>query len=86
MAEFHLTVSREAAEFSRIREVLTPENTETNREIVGTEKIAEHCPYCNSNKFVKRGLRKKKLENVQLYLCGNCKRTFTAQFIKGKHF
>ena len=46
----------------------------------------DFCPYCNSKNFVKRGMRKKKLEVVQLYLCRNCNRTFTAQFIKGKHY
>lgn len=85
-ALFHLTVSREVARFSKTHEILTPQSTDTIREIIGTEKIAESCPYCHSKQFVKRGLRKKKLETVQLYLCGDCKRTFTAQFIKGKHF
>ena len=85
-ADFHITISREIARFFKTREILTPESTDTVREIIGAEKIAEHCPYCNSKQFVKRGLRKKKLENVQLYLCMGCKRTFTAQFIKGKHF
>lgn len=52
------------------------------------EKVAEHCPYCQGQDFVKRGMRKKKLESVQLYLCRNaeCGRTFTAQFIKGRHY
>src|SRR3989344_8426683 len=53
---------------------------------IGESKIADFCPYCNSKDFMKRGMRKKKLELVQLYLCRNCKRTFTAQFIKGKHY
>lgn len=53
---------------------------------IGEEKLAEHCPYCNSKKFVKRGKRKKKLEVVQLYKCRQCRHTFTAQFIKGKHY
>lgn len=85
-AAIYITITREVAKFSRTREVLTPQNTEIPREIIGAEKAAESCPYCNSRAFVKRGTRKKKLETVQLYLCGNCKRTFTAQFIKGKHF
>ncbi len=85
-ALFRITVSREVARFSKTREILTPQSTDIVREIIGTEKIAESCPYCHSKQFVKRGLRKKKLETVQLYLCGDCKRTFTAQFIKGKHF
>ena len=53
---------------------------------IGESKTADFCPYCNSKEFVKRGTRKKKLEVVQLYLCRNCKRTFTAQFVKGKHY
>lgn len=93
-APFRITVSREVARFSKTREVLTPQGTDMPRDTnadnanrnIGLEKVAESCPYCNSRAFVKRGLRKKKLENVQLYLCGDCKRTFTAQFIKGKHF
>lgn len=46
------------------------------------------CPYCNSSDFVKRGVRQKKHEAVQLYLCRNseCGRTFTAERVKGKRF
>jgi len=46
------------------------------------------CPYCNSADFVKRGIRQKKHEAVQLYLCRaeNCGRTFTAERVKGKRF
>ncbi len=46
------------------------------------------CPYCNSTDFVKRGIRQKKHEAVQLYLCRNteCGRTFTAERVKGKRF
>lgn len=50
------------------------------------ERIAEACTYCNSINFVKRGKRKKKLETVQLYLCRDCRRTFTASAVKGKHY
>lgn len=62
------------------------------QENIGEEKELKEgesrCPYCQSKKFVKRGKRKKKLEVVQLYICKNleCGRTFTAQFIKGKHY
>jgi len=91
---FRITVGRGMGRFSKTREILTPESTDISRDTnadnagrnIGLEKTAESCPYCNSRAFVKRGLRKKKLETVQLYLCGDCKRTFTAQFIKGKHF
>ena len=46
------------------------------------------CPYCDSQDFVKRGVRNKKHEVVQLYLCRNvaCGRTFTAERVKGKRF
>ncbi len=46
------------------------------------------CPYCDSADFVKRGIRQKKHEAVQLYLCRNteCGRTFTAERVKGKRF
>ena len=44
------------------------------------------CIYCNSSNTVKRGWREKKHENVQLYLCRSCLRTFTPQNVKGKHY
>ena len=53
---------------------------------MGESRIAERCPYCSSTDFVKRGVRKKKFETVQLYLCRACSRVFTAQFVKGKKF
>ncbi len=55
---------------------------------LGTSRIADICPYCNSKNFVKRGLRENRYQKVQLYLCKNeeCGRTFTAQDVKGKHF
>ena len=46
----------------------------------------DRCPYCESNKFFRRGKRKKKLEIVQLYQCKGCDRTFTSQFSKGRHY
>ncbi|MFY9462053.1 MAG: PD-(D/E)XK nuclease family protein [Candidatus Sungiibacteriota bacterium] len=55
---------------------------------IGTNRIAESCPYCFSKNFVKRGTRKNRHQIVQLYLCRNpeCAKTFTAQDVKGKHF
>ncbi|MDZ7586662.1 MAG: PD-(D/E)XK nuclease family protein [Patescibacteria group bacterium] len=44
------------------------------------------CPYCFSTNFKKRGLRQKKLEQVQLYQCHDCGKTFTQQITKGKHY
>ncbi|OGJ16315.1 MAG: hypothetical protein A2632_01245 [Candidatus Pacebacteria bacterium RIFCSPHIGHO2_01_FULL_46_16] len=44
------------------------------------------CPYCLSTSFQKRGFRQKKREQVQLYLCKDCRKTFTLQITKGKHY
>jgi len=44
------------------------------------------CPHCQSKKFVKRGVRKNKLEEVQLYLCSVCNKTFTPRAVKGRHY
>ena len=52
------------------------------------ERAAELCLYCESKDFVKRGVRKNKHQEVQLYICRNltCGRTFTSRSIKGKQF
>ena len=44
------------------------------------------CPYCRSENIVKRGFRKKKREEVQLYLCRTCNKVFTANITKGRHY
>ncbi len=53
-----------------------------------TDRSAEQCPYCNTADFVKRGVRKNKHQEVQLYLCKNyeCGKTFTSKTIKGKQY
>ena len=35
------------------------------------------CPYCGSRVITRKGVRKKKLEVVQLWRCASCKRLFT---------
>ncbi len=94
----HITDSREVADFSETRDMshLSSRDTESTASMTSADKIgycnigesrrAEFCPYCYSKNFVKRGTRRKKLEVVQLYKCGQCRRTFTAQFIKGKRY
>jgi transposase-like protein len=42
-----------------------------------TAKQPEACPHCGSHVLTRRGVRKKKLEIVQLWRCGSCKRVFT---------
>jgi len=49
-------------------------------------RAIEGCPYCSGKDIVKRGLRKKKYEVAQLYWCNKCRRTFTAQKVKGKTY
>jgi hypothetical protein len=44
------------------------------------------CPYCSSKNTVRRGLRKKKYETQQRYLCNDCQRSFVPQKVKGKSF
>src|SRR3984893_9153106 len=39
-------------------------------------KPPDRCPHCNSKRLIKKGTRKKKLEDVPLYRCRACGRTF----------
>ena len=38
------------------------------------------CKYCDSGNIVKRGIRKNKSGNVQIWFCTDCKKRFTANF------
>lgn len=80
----YLTKSEGLSEISESREVLPPEN----REVIANKSITDSfaCPYCSSQKFQKRGFRQKKRERVQLYLCLDCRKTFTPHITKGKHY
>jgi transposase-like protein len=40
-------------------------------------KPPERCPHCNSRRLIKKGTRRKKLEDVPLYRCSSCGRTFS---------
>jgi transposase-like protein len=42
-----------------------------------THKSPAECPYCGSHTISRKGVRKKKLEIVQLWRCSSCKRSFT---------
>ena len=57
-----------------------------NRDIEPSSNRDMKCPYCLSQNFVKRGLRQKKREKVQMYLCKDCQKVFTQQITKGKHY
>lgn len=52
----------------------------------GASVLEVKCPYCFSENFAKRGLRKTKKGKVQLYFCHDCLKTFTPGSVKGKHY
>lgn len=80
--------------FSETREKITP----PVREIKTLEKAeglpfestktpdVYPCPYCSGKDTVRRGVRKKKYEIQQRYLCNDCRRSFVPQKVKGKSF
>ena len=69
-------------------QTLNPNPQSRTLETRATMTTGTVCPYCNSSDFVKRGVRQKKHEAVQLYICRaeGCGRTFTAERVKGKRF
>jgi len=44
------------------------------------------CPYCHGTKVIKKGIRTKKYEEVQLYYCHHCQKKFTPLVTKGKTY
>jgi transposase-like protein len=48
-------------------------------------KILTCCPYCQG-KIIKKGIRKKKYEQVQRYYCKNCNKRFTPLITKHKTY
>jgi len=56
-----------------------------DKETIESNKKLEKCLYC-SGKIVKRGIRKKKFEEVQIYYCKNCDKRFTSQITKNKTY
>jgi transposase-like protein len=66
-------------------------NTDTATEASGNaggkaqkSVLSSSCPYCSSKNFVKRGTRQKRGGKVQLYICRDCRRTFTPAWIKNR--
>lgn len=77
----NLTFSKQTSQNRESREFSTSPNRDT-RPIIDSFS----CPYCSSQNFVRRGFRVKTREKVQLYLCRNCRKTFTPHTVKGKHY
>jgi len=48
-------------------------------------KILTHCPYCQG-KLVKKGIRKKKYEEIQIYYCKHCDKKITPLVTKYKSY
>ncbi len=40
----------------------------------------ELCKYCDSGKIIKKGIRKNKKGNIQIYKCLDCKKRFSSNF------
>jgi hypothetical protein len=51
-----------------------------------TQAPVSSCIYCSGKNVIRRGTRQKKHEQVQLFQCKDCGRTFTGQCLKGKSF
>jgi transposase-like protein len=49
-------------------------------------KPIKNCPYCKGTDVIKSGLRKKKLETVQVYYCRHCDKKFTPLITKSKTY
>ena len=64
----------------------SPLEAKIENALVTAEPDNVRCIYCAGSEVVKRGLRKKKFETVQLYYCHHCKKTFVWQRVKGKKF
>ncbi len=65
-------------------DISAPKNRDTKQEKLVMESLS--CPYCQSTTFVKKGIRVKKREKVQLYRCSSCHKVFTPRLTKGKQY
>lgn len=61
-----------------------PEVSHRHSPVIGAE--LERCIYCQGTKIRRKGMRRKKLETVQLWYCRECNRTFTPQRAKGRTY
>ena len=75
-----------AGNYTNKKTALSNGNDDMHKRGIEGGVLEVNCPYCQSANYVKRGLRQKKLETIQLYLCNDCRRTFTPKAIKGKRY
>lgn len=96
----NVTNSEVTPDFSQTRDIFTDKSRDINRSKNSINFLqpapADNfqpasnktfvCPYCSGKDIVKKGIRRKKLETVQLYWCNACRKVFTPQKVKGKQF
>lgn len=58
--------------------------TKNNSQPLSEQKSINVCPYCHSTDIVKSGIRKKKFEEVQVFLCRHCEKKFTPLVTKNR--
>ena len=63
----------------------SPKESQIKEGNINSHKILTHCQYCHGN-IAKRGTRKKKYEEVQIYYCKNCDKRFTSSITKHKTY
>jgi len=51
-----------------------------------TAKPVDTCPYCGGKRVIRKGVRRNKYGNVQLFYCHHCKKKFTPLVTKHKSF
>jgi len=70
--------------FEKLKTAYEVESTPIKQELslILNKPTENACPYCNSNKIFKRGLRHSKLSDKQLFCCKDCKKRFVLSPIK----
>ena len=62
-----------------------PQNKGSEKESANSYRTLIYCPFCHSS-LVKKGLRKKKYETIQVYYCKNCEKKITPLITKNKTY
>ncbi len=59
-------------------------NKKEKEQLFSEQKTISACPYCHGTDIVKSGIRKKKFEEIQVYLCRHCDKKFTPIITKNR--
>lgn len=79
-----VTNSERPADISKTRDISGPKTRDMKQQKLVMESLS--CPHCSSTTFVKKGVRVKKRETIQLYRCSSCYKVFTPRQTKGKQY